>query len=238
MTTVDLIFVWFGKRYNITYVKRFKKFFPEARVHLYTNLVDIDEDVFDEIHVVESPFDKNHPRYRWRCADYWKTRGMLESTADVAIALDGDMYVLNDKVRTIIPLARRFGICLPANPRLLVAVDQEIGADVDDEQDESLGQAHAFNCGLMAVSKHVPKMKLLLENWVKDKVHRPRRGPLMWWRACWSTGVMPCLLPPQWCLCAGSKAHHTIQYAGVGNEIVIHAGHDDARRQYGIKEAP
>ena len=71
------------------------------------------------------------PRAGWRGNDYWKVRKLLDSGADIAISFDADMRIVNRAdARTLPLLAERFGLCLPINPRYLVRVDTQIGADL------------------------------------------------------------------------------------------------------------
>jgi len=46
------------------------------------------------------------------------------------------------------------------------------------------------------------------------------------WRAVYQTEVAPYILPPQWCVCA--------ENVGIGNEIILHIGHDKVREFYGV----
>jgi hypothetical protein len=52
----------------------------------------------------------------------------------------------------------------------------------------------------------------------------PTRGPLAWWQAMWDFDYAPLILPPQWCVCE--------RHIGVGDEIILHEGHESVKRHY------
>jgi hypothetical protein len=56
---------------------------------------------------------------------------------------------------------------------------------------------------------------------------RPIRGPTAMWRAIWRSNKNPYMLPPQWCVCQ--------ENCGVGNEIMLHVGHEKVKQYYGVK---
>ena len=190
-----------------------RRYFPEADIQIYGK--NDCEDIFEP-----------GPRWGYRMNDYWKVRKCLDSDADVAIALDSDMRIVSDDVKVLPQLAAAFGVCLPANPRKLVRIDTKIGADSDGQLDESHGTGFAYNCGVIAINC----TKLHAMGYECARVfceimeEKPVRGPLAWWRAAWDTGFAPFLLPPQWCVCA--------EDVGIGNEIILHEGHDAVRRYY------
>ena len=123
----------------------FSAYFPEASLTLYTDQTPRCRPPTVDLRLVRPPFSAAHDRYGWHCSDFYKVRGLLESSAEVAIAVDCDMYIVSDEVRTIIPLTQRFGLCIPANPRLLVKVDTAIGTDTDGKLDETRGCGFAVN---------------------------------------------------------------------------------------------
>lgn len=52
------------------------------------------------------------------------------------------MYVLSEKVRSLISITQKFGVCLPLNPRVTVGRDGLIGADTGAyhlQEDQSSG---------------------------------------------------------------------------------------------------
>ena len=104
-----------------------KKFFPQAKLTLYTDVPELGKNYSDvEVRVVDvnkSPFSKSNHRWGWHCCDYYEAKGLLESTADVAISVDSDLMFVSDEVKTILPITERFGVCVPTNERQMVKVD-------------------------------------------------------------------------------------------------------------------
>jgi hypothetical protein len=70
------------------------------------------------------------------------------------------------------------------------------------------------------------RARRVLTAYCESMLQNPVRGPLAMWRAIYQTGVAPCLLPPQWCVCA--------ENVGIGNEVILHIGHSKVREFYGI----
>lgn len=209
----DLIFSEFYSKNKVD-TERFKQYFPEASLQLYH------EDNTDFI------FDRAHPRAGWRMHDFNQLDKLLDSKADVAIAFDADMKIVSEDVQTIIPLARKFGLCLPCNNRHLVRVDTLKGADSDKQLDETNGTAYAFNSAIIALSTSHHLARSVIEGARRIMLEDPVRLPLALWRAVHYVGFYPCLLPPQWCVCAGDE--------GCGNEIILHIGHEEVKKFYGI----
>ena len=93
-------------RLNPTY-STFKKYFPDAKITLYTDYPDIlrpDEKTDDiEVRVVKPIFGLEQSRYGNRCNDYYKVLGLLNSDSDIAIALDSDMAIVSPEVYSLIP---------------------------------------------------------------------------------------------------------------------------------------
>jgi len=171
-------------------------------------------------------FDPEHPRFGWRSNDYYKVLALLESPADLAISLDSDMYVASREALSIIALTKKFGICLPANPRNLVKIDGNIGSDGNRSRvyDESSGNGFANNMSPISFDPANSRARILLEEYCKLMQNDPVRGPLAMWRASWNSGVNPYFLPYQWCVC---KSH-----VGIGNEIMLHVGHREVAQFY------
>jgi len=159
-------------------------------------------------------------RKGWRMNDYYKVRMLLESEEEVAVSFDGDMFICSDNFYEIDQLTKRFGLCLPVNPRYTVELDARIGADGD----VCKSYAHAVNMSPIAFHTKNDKARKLLERYCQFMEENPRRGTLVMWRAIWATGFMPCLLPPQWCVCR--------EHIGIGDEIILHVGHDEVKEHY------
>lgn len=190
---------------------QFARYFPGADIRVYGT-----GDV--------PPTFEPHERWGWRMNDYWKVKKLLTSEAEIAISFDADMRIVSDDVQALELLADNFGLCLPANPRHLVRVDTMTGADSDGVLDETNGTGHAYNCSPIALCLANRDAVQCAEEYCRQMLFRPVRGPVAWWRAAWETGFAPYLLPPQWCVCA--------ENVGIGNEIILHEGHEAVRNYY------
>ena len=65
----------------------FRKIFPTSTVTLYT---DQDLTVRGSVRTIKvsQTFNRDEARYGWRAHDYYQAVGMLESSADIVIAMD------------------------------------------------------------------------------------------------------------------------------------------------------
>lgn len=208
--SIAFVFAEPGRPEDARVVANVKHYFPEAIIRWEQHL--------------ESVFDESHPRWGWRMNDYHKARLLLDTDADVVVAMDADMWIVSEKVKSLYHLAERFGLCLPANPRKLVSVDTEIGADSDKAIDYSEGTGYAMNCSPIAYHRGNQRKDWIIRTYLDLMRSNPVRGPLAWWRAAWVCGETPYLLPPQWCVCG--------EDVGIGNEIILHVGHEAVRRHY------
>ena len=215
--SINLIMAEFGdKRRNtgdasLNHYKRLEptlstmlKYFPDLYLTVYT---DYDIKVWypdTKIKRVGPIGDPKHPRAPWRSSSYWKHYGLLESPHNFSVAMDADLYVYSSDVNRLRILTERFGLCFPMNPRLLVKVDTMIGADSDREL------ARRF-----------------LEAYCKRRKVEGRSTVSMW-RTIWESGshFHPYMLPIQWCVCKKD--------VGVGNEIILHVGHQAVKKHYKI----
>jgi hypothetical protein len=228
--SIEVILAQFGTRANELEpsLSSFTAYFPEASVTLYTDQTPRSRPQIAKLQLVRPPFSAAHDeRYGWRCSDLYKVRGLLQSSADLAIAVDCDMYIVSDEVRTIIPLTQRFGLCLPANPRMLVKIDTAIGADTDGVLDDTRGCGFAVNSTPIAFFTRHRGARRFLESFAANMERNPVRAPLALWRACWTSGFNPYLLPFQWCVCQ--------EQVGIGNEIILHTGHAAVCQFYNLQ---
>lgn len=231
MKNLTIIFAQFGFRASMlepTY-SSFKKYFgDDTNFTLYTDdvLLDVPNVKCRSVH---PPYSKLDSRYGNRCNDLYKGIGLMESETEYSIAVDNDMRIMSNDVLTIIPFIKKFGLCLPANPRLMVKVDNSIGIDSDKKFDETKGCGYISNMSPIGFYKENIVAKKVLSNYCNIMTSNPVRGPVAMWRAIWDeTSLLnPYLLPPQWCVCA--------EDCGVGNEIILHVGHDKVRKHYGVK---
>ncbi|MBM3210591.1 hypothetical protein FJZ33_00105 [Candidatus Poribacteria bacterium] len=210
---IDIIFAEFGAAKRQPDLENIRYYFPNAEIN-----------VFDESNCVN--YFADSPFWGHYMNDYHKVEKLLESKADIAIAFDADIKIVDNRVRVLELLARKFGLCLPANPRKLVKVDTEIGSHSDGMLDESLGMGYAFNMTPIVFNTKHYVARQTLEKYCEIMIENPVRGPLAMWRAAYSIGFFPCLLPPQWCVCK--------EDIGIGNEIILHIGHKDVARYYGV----
>jgi hypothetical protein len=206
----EIVFAEIGDRAYPVDKKHFQAFFPGVQIRVITDGPCIG--------------DRNHPRWGWRMNDFHKVLGLLESKADIAISFDADMRIVSQEVKTIVPLVRTFGLCLPANPRKLVGIDNDIGADGQQTIDDDMANMYAFNCGIIALDKKNERAVECAKTFINIMRFNPMRGPVAWAKAFWGTGFFPCLLPPQWCVCG--------EDIGIENEIVLHVGHEKIREHY------
>jgi len=206
-----------------------KKYFPDLKVTFYTDMntkINIPSDVI--VIRRKSPYNPKHARYGWRTNALFQVTGLLESNADVAITLDSDMFVFSEDVKHIEKLTKRFGICLPMNPRSMIKVDTR-GMDSDRQLDETNGTGHAINLAILSFHTKNDKARRLLEDFVKRQTAGFNRSTITMWRCIWQNKeeFNPYMLPVQWCLCAGQE--------GMGNEVILHIGHKAVKDYYESK---
>lgn len=222
--TIEIIFAEFGK-VNVD-VEHFRKYFPEAKFTLISDKKR-DDPRFDRSLYIKAPtFSPDDQRYGWRMNDYWQIQQMLRSDADICLSFDADMRIVSDEIRTIIPLVEKFGMCLPANSRMLVKTDALTGIDGGDVTDETHGNGFALNCAITALNMRNSQAMFCAWTFCQIMEKQPARGPLVWWKAIWKTGFNPYLLPFNWCVC-----HNDI---GIGDEIMLHIGHTSVKNHYKI----
>lgn len=211
---VDIILAEFNTGRTEPTVSSVKKYIPSVNLMVY-----------NEVNTPNNLFDPKHERWGNRMNDYWKVKGLLNSEADVAIAMDADMKVVNAGFVSIIALAKRFGLCLPANPRHMVNVDGIIGADADYsiDEDESMGCGYAYNMSPIAFDPANNLAKDVLLRYLAEMETHPCRGPLAMWRAVWKSRFNPYVLPFPWCVCKDGL---------VKTPIVLHCGHPEVEKHY------
>lgn len=213
-------------------VRSVSSFGEKLKFYIYADFdLKIDNFTFTSNKFKTDTSDFEGSRMGWRCNDFFKVHGILFApfpSDEVVVSLDSDMRIVSDNFFKIDLLARRFGYCLPANPRLLVSVDGKIGADSDyDEYEDLFGLGFALNASPIALYRQsLPSVNVFMNYLILFKKN-PRRGPLVLWRAICETQRMPCLLPFQWCVCQ--------ENIGCGNEIALHVGHRKVKEYYDSK---
>ena len=247
--SLDIIFAEFGSRdkanqkwsnpigrLDPTY-QSVKSFFPEANIICYSDDESIGDGYDVEVRHIDSestPFDKDYRegsgklKWGYHCCDYYQIKGLLESTADVAIAMDSDLMFVSDEVKTLVPIIKKFGICCPQNERQMVKVDglYTRGNDGDYHigEDESRGNILTYDLWWTGVLTEDNRGRAYLSEFLRLMKENPKRGPLQLTRAAWNTGVYPYPMPKQWGVGVG--------HVGCGNEIILHVGHDAVQDHY------
>ena len=209
-----------------------KKYFPEAKLTLYTDIEELGKNYPDvEVRLIdidESPFTKSNHRWGWHCCDYYEAKGLLLSTADIAISVDSDLMFISPDVRTILPITKRFGICVPTNERQMVKVDgiHTRGNDGDYhlDEDESKGNLLTYDLWWCSFDVNDNRGRAWLSEFCRLMETNPKRAPLQMSRASWNTGIHPYSMPQQWGVGSG--------YIGCGNEIILHVGHTNVQDYY------
>jgi hypothetical protein len=109
---------------------------------------------------------------------------------------------------------------------MLVRVDGDIGQDgcKNKTYDESNGNGFSTNMSPITLDTSNNRARTLLEEYTIHMEVEPVRGPLAMWRAQWSSGINPYVLPVQWCVCN--------QDVGIGNEIMLHLGNQPVIDHY------
>ena len=221
---ISFIFAQFGTKQTVEpSYSSILKYFKDANFVVYTDDSNASFPKGVNVKLVNPIFEINH-RYGNRCNDLFKAIGLLDSEDEYAIALDNDMRIVSNEVKTILPITKRFGLCLPCNPRHLVRVDNSIGADSDNVFDETNGNTYAVNMSPISLYTSDVDSRDILSNYVEEIKTTPIRGPTAMWRAIWKSKSNPYLLPPQWCVCQ--------EHCGIGGEIMLHVGHEKVRKYY------
>lgn len=203
-----------------------KKFFPEARYILYSDFAEDMEGV--EVIKSKSPFAQGtNPRKGYHASDYFMFRGLAESTADVAIALDSDMFATDKNIISLLRLTEKFGFCAPYNSRQLLRQDMQQSKDTQPVTDESLGFGRSYNQSPMTVAINSDEGKIFFRTCAEIMLSDPSRGSLVMWKAAWRTGLHPYVLPKQFCVCDGDE--------GCGDEVLLHVGHQSVADYYNIR---
>ena len=210
-----------------------KKFFPNAKITLYTDTKEFADNYNDvEVRLIDvekdSPFTKSNHRWGWHCCDYYEAQGLLNSKAEIAISVDSDLMFVSDEVKTIIPIIKKFGICVPTNERQMVRVDgiytRGNDGDYHLDEDESRGNLLTYDLWWGGFHTKNDVARTWLNEFCRLMETNPKRAPLQMSRAAWNTGIYPYSMAKQWGVGSG--------YIGCGNEIILHVGHLDVQDYY------
>jgi hypothetical protein len=209
--SIEFIFSEFNSKYkpnkgNIT------KYFRDAR--------------FTEYNEKNTEVIFKGDRGLYHMGDYQDWLGLSRSDADVAVAFDADLHIVSDKVKAIIPLVNKFGFCIAASGRFTVEKDTKIGADSDQQIDDSLGTGFSMCNAFLAINPKDERAVHLLSTALDLMRTKPLRGPLILWRAIWLTGIYPYILPQQWCVCQ--------DLINIDDPIIVHGGDKPIREKYAL----
>ena len=210
-----------------------KKFFPDAKIILYTDMKELARNYEDvEVRLIDvekdSPFTRSNHRWGWHCCDYYEAKGLLNSKADIAISVDSDLMFISDEVKTLLPITKKFGLCVPTNERQMVKIDgiHTRGNDGDyyADEDESRGNCLTYDLWWASFYTQNKRGRVWLEEFCRLMETNSKRAPLQMSRATWNTGIYPYSMPQQWGVGSG--------YIGCGNEIILHVGHTNVQDHY------
>lgn len=203
-----------------------KKYFPNARITVYTDFEwDIEEGI--TIRKVVSPVaHSEHTRYGYRTVDYFKFLALSQSTADFTCTLDSDMFFVNENIYSLVALTQKFGFCAAQNVRQIFNLDMRISKDTQHIADESLGNGYSYNQSPMTIWKNDARGTDFFANCAEIMQKDPSRASLVMWKAAWKTKLYPYVLPKQFCVCDGDE--------GCGDEILLHIGHKSVQQYYNL----
>lgn len=204
-----------------------RKYFPNAKYTVYSDF-DVQIDGVNLLKVVATPLkDVDHPRHYYHLADYYKFRGMLDSDADIAIAIDSDMFVFSEEIFSLIYLTKKFGFCVPNSSAQSINFEIMTSLDTIPVTDESHGFGTTVNITPLTLDTSSENGRKYYEACCSILEREPSRASIVMWKAAWETGLYPYLLPKEFCVCRGSE--------GIGNEVILHVGHPSVASYYNIK---
>ena len=205
-----------------------KKYFPNAQYTVYSDF-DLKIDGV-KLNKVENPVlenSKNHPRHFYHLADYYKFKGMLDSEADFAVAIDSDMFIFSDAIYRLFLLTEKFGFCVPNSSAQCMNFEIATSLDTLPIRDESGGYGTTVNITPMSLAKNSERGRKYYQTCCSVMEQEPSRASIVMWKASWKTGAYPYLLPKEFCVVRGSE--------GMGNEVILHVGHPSVAEYYNIK---
>lgn len=208
-------------------ISTLKQYFPEAKYTVYSDFdLIIPETVLKKINIPILQNHKDHPRHFYHLADYYKFKGLLDSEADIAIAIDSDMFVLNENIYSLVYLTKKFGFCVPNSSACSINHEIDTCLDVISVKDESKGYGTTTNITPMTLLKTSEEGKKYYEECCNFLEQEPSRASIAMWKASWETGYFPYILAKEFCVCRGDE--------GIGNEVILHVGHPTVSKYYNI----
>lgn len=205
-----------------------KKYFPKAKFTVYSDFDLHIEGV--QLIKVQTPVlqdKKNLPRHFYHLADYYKFKGMLNSDADIAIAIDSDMFVWSEHIYSLIYMTEKFGFCVPNSSAQSMNFEIATSLDTLPIEDESRGFGSACNITPMTLAKTSERGQAFYQACCDIMEQEPSRASIVMWKAAWKTTAYPYTLPKEFCVCRGSE--------GIGNEVILHVGHPSVTEYYNVK---
>ena len=201
----------------------FKKYFPNAKFTVYTDF-DINIEGVNVIKSISPISEKEHPRYLYRTADYFKFISLIDSKADFKCVIDTDMFIASPEIYRLIYITKIFGFCAPQNARNLLKKDMNMSLDAFKIIDLSGGLGHSYNQSPMTLWKDNKAGNDFFKKCAEIMQREPSRASLVMWKAAKELGISPYLLPAEWCVCA--------EDVGIGDEVLLHLGHQEVGNYY------
>lgn len=205
-----------------------QKYFPDSKFTIYTNNEKLFYKYKERKNIKIIEVDRLLKDCRGQVVhNFYQLLGLYHSKEDIAVAIDSDMIPISEDVKWLPKLIKKFGLCVPLNPRYIVRFDNRIGGD--GKQDLECDVGLVPNCtpfGFYTSNKRAA-------NFINDCIdqfekmgrdHKYCRLPLVLWKASWKLGYSPYILPPQWCVC---KEHLNIKH-----KIILHVGHGEVLKYY------
>ncbi|OJX31231.1 MAG: hypothetical protein BGO86_04910 [Chryseobacterium sp. 36-9] len=203
-----------------------RHYFPNAKFTVYSDF-DLEIEGVNLKKVTSPVPEKEHPRYLYRTADYFKFKSLAESEADFRCVVDSDMFVVSPDIYSLVYLTKIFGFCAPYTPRNLLKRDMATSLDARKITDESNGFGHSYNQSPMTLWKDSENGKAFFEKCCEIMIKEPSRASLVMWKAALETHSSPYLLPAEFCVCGDD--------VGIGNEVILHVGHTQVADYYNVK---
>lgn len=205
-----------------------KHYFPNAKFIVYSDF-DLNVEGVELRKIPQETFDlfEEHPRKLYRLVQYLKLQAITNSQADIAIAIDSDMFVFSDEIYRLIYITDKFGFCVPSSNGLSMNFDVANSLDTYPITDDSNGFGGTFNITPMTLKTSDIRGKEFYTECMKATVAKGSRSSISMWNAAWKTGIYPYLLPREFCVCRGSE--------GIDNEVILHIGHQSVADYYNIK---
>ena len=143
----------------------------------------------------------------------------MNITCDIGIAIDSDMVIVDDKVKDIVNITKKFGLCFPNCPRIIS--EKELNAiDGGENIYPETYNISALNVTPLTFNKTYMRGRKLLKYIINRFEKYPSRLSACVINSMWETGIYPYILPFNWCVCSNN-----MELPGVKDKyIVLHVG--------------